>query len=113
MKVYTKAEIIRLLIPYIGKKALYENFERQITVDLLINSILDGEESLKPYLKPLRASKFGDMSKALHRAFDELKHLPDDELRVMNMYAYALDILRWQGYDCDRLIDQGLALCDP
>lgn len=109
MKVHTEAEIIRLFIPYIGRDCFV--IGHQVAKEILSLDMLISKNIGLPYLKPLSASLFGDMANALDTAFQEIKHLPDDEKRVLLMYALALDILRWKGYDCDRLIDQGLALC--
>lgn len=111
---HTAPEHIRLLIPYIGKDAKYYNFDgdswdMEITADLIYRQA----ESIRPYLKPLTASRYGDMARALHYAWEETKHIPYDEIQVCVKWAKAMDVLRFEGYDCDRLIEQGLALLHP
>lgn len=81
-----------------------------MSLDLILQM---GDYILLPYLKPLTASVYGDMAKSLHFAWEETKHIPYNEIQVCVKWAKALDVLRWQGYDCDRLIEQGLALLDP
>lgn len=112
---HTAAEHMRLLIPYIGRKALYTDYEgdeREMILDF--KSIFEmGDYQLQPYLKPMSASIYGSMVKALHFAWEQTKHIPYDEIQVCHKWSITLDILRWEGFDCDRLVEQGLALLDP
>ena len=110
------------LYPYIGLDAYGEekmgNARPKFSAGRLGASTLHRMETdpnflALPILKPLAASTYGDMAAALHESFQRIKHLPDSPERVILMYTGAINKLRQQGYDCDQLIEQGLAKCDP
>lgn len=112
-----KVDYIKALAPYLGAWTRFEDAygmqsEYTLTWENLTQCSFE-DEMLRPYLKPLSATRFGAMAKALHVAWEETKHLPYDEEQVLRKWAYACDVLRWAGYDCDGLLNNGMAILHP
>lgn len=112
-----KVDYIRTLAPYMGQTARFEDaygeqYDDLLTWDNLTRCSFE-DEVLRPYLKPLSATRFGIMAKALHNAWEETKHLPYDEEQVIRKFALACDMLRWKGFDCDGLLNNGMAILHP
>lgn len=113
----SKVDYVKTLMPYLGAIARIEDAygtkaDFIMDLNMLVNCSFE-DEVVRPYLKPLSATRFGVMAKALHNAWEETKHLPYDEEQVVRKWAYACDVLRWQGYDCDGLLNNGMAILHP
>lgn len=96
----------------VGSKAKYQ--KGRIGYHTMIKVEEDPKFSIKPYLKPIEAAMNGTVADILDKVYKLHRQGRDtDATRVLFFYSEVANQLRELGYDCDGMIESGLAICHP
>lgn len=102
-------DIHRILFKYVGAPCSVSGFKPMPLNTNFIDNVEAGAK-VKLFLRPAHElQKNHDMADALHKGWEECKHL-ESPMKEISVYATVADELRKKGYDLDLLFENGYAL---